>query len=135
MLEYFIGAVYTLVSPVMDGIQLNDSYGLKNMKLWEQIKKIKNKFLIILYLLFLSLFMYDLYDMYYHFDKWGGDAFPWDHYQSKEAYALYSIKRQAVYLAIFIIGIISQNKHIWLGRILLMTPFWVYLWYSFFGFE
>ncbi len=102
------------------------------MKLWERIKKIKNKFWIVLYILFLLLLMYDLYDMYFHFDKWGSDSFPWDRYKSRGAYVLYSIKRQAFYLAVFITGIAIQNKYIWLGRILLMAPVWVVLWYSYF---
>lgn len=102
------------------------------MKLWERIKKIKNIFWIILYILFLLLITFDLYDMYFYFDMWGGDAFPWKEYKSKEAYAVRSLKYIALYSSIFAAGIIVQKKHLWLGRILLMTPVWFFLIHEFF---
>lgn len=45
------------------------------MKLWEQIKKIKNKFWIVMNILFIWLIIDSLYYMYYHFDMWGGSSF------------------------------------------------------------
>ena len=125
MLEYFIGAVYTLVSPVMDGIQLNDSYGLKNMKLWEQIKKIKNKFWIVVNILFIALMIYVIYDMYYYFDQWGSDAFPGKEYQSKEIYVQYSTLGVVIYLILFLTTVALQKKFPRICKFLLMTPLWL----------
>ncbi len=97
------------------------------MQLWERIKKIKNKFWIVVNILFIWLIIDSLYDMYYHFDMWGGDAFPLKHYQSKEAYATKSFIDIAFYSIIFVIGLLTQNKFPRISKFLLMVPLWALL--------
>ncbi len=95
------------------------------MKLWEQIKKIKNKFWIVMNILFIWLIIDSLYYMYYHFDMWGGQAFPWKHYQSKEAYVTRSFIDITCYSIAFLVGLLTQNKFPRVSKFLLMAPLWL----------
>ena len=95
------------------------------MKFWEGIKKIKNKFWIVVNILFIALMIYIIYDMYYHFDKWGGDAFPEKEYQSKGVYVQYSIFGVIIYLILFLTTFALQRKFPRICKFLLMTPLWL----------
>lgn len=89
-------------------------------------QKLKNKFWVCLSLINICFLSEDTFDMYYHFNRWGGEGFP-AHYASRNIYVYVAMAEIVFFIGLLVWGVWWQNKHSKISSFLLMFPlyFWI----------